>query len=271
MKSCPLFDTHAHYDHPLFGEEGSKILKQLFDEGIVDGVVIPPISFRSNFNRDLFPRKEFPSVFFAVGVHPLCIDEHALEAIYDSLELDRIIGMPGTAAIKTDLDFHKEKLILGPKTYQYMSFEYFIGRANRYRMPMVLHVRDALEDTINTLSEKTLDVEAEVHCFTYDFEAAKALMDVGVTRFGIGGMLTRPEMEHLRDCVKRLPLSAILLETDAPFVRPAGYGDGPNTSRTLMQTAELIAQLREIPVEEVIEAVQQNAKDFFRLEQIKKE
>lgn len=271
MKTYPLFDTHAHYDSRRFGKKGPEILKMLFEEGVVNGAVIPAISMESNHNRHLFPQEEFPNVYFAAGVHPLCADEHVAKYLRDCFSIDWMIAQPRTVAVKTGLDFHNADTKLRSRAYQFMTFEYCIERAFNCYLPMVLHVRDALKDVIDTLQEMPLRAEAEVHCFTYDFEAAKALMDVGVTRFGIGGMLTRPEMGHLRECVKQLPLSAILLESDAPFVKPEGYGDGPNTSLSLMQTAELIAQLKGIHVEEVVEAVQQNAKDFFKLEEIKKE
>ena len=72
MANIPLFDTHAHYDHPLYEGLGPEIVKQQKDAGILDGTVIPAISYESNFNREIFTPDKFPYVFFASGLHPKC-------------------------------------------------------------------------------------------------------------------------------------------------------------------------------------------------------
>ena len=104
-----------------------------------------------------------------------------------------------------------------------------------------------------------------MHCYTYDYMTAEKMMSVGITRFGIGGMITRDGMDYLRDCVQKLPLSSILIETDSPFVKPKGYQGRLNTSETLMNTVEIISELKGISVSNVIEAVQKNAYDFYRI------
>ena len=135
--------------------------------------------------------------------------------------------------------------------------------ANHYRLPLVFHVRNAAEEFLEVIRENPINVEAVVHCFNYDADTARAMMDAGITRFGIGGMLTRDEMEPLRECVKELPMSGILFETDAPFVRPKGYDGEINTSETLIGTARLAAELKRISVEEMVEAANKNAEEFY--------
>ncbi len=202
-------------------------------------------------------------MFFAAGLHP----RYAVnEAWWDGDKREafaRILAKPRTVAVKTGLDFSRAKLSQGQKDRQLRFFRYMIELANEHGLPLVLHVRDAAAETAAVLREKPLRVEAEVHCFTGGLEIARELEEAGVTRFGVGGMLTRDGMDPLRDCVAQLPLSALLLETDAPFVKPKGYEGAVNTSETLGITAELIARLKGLPPEEVIAAAQRNALEFF--------
>ncbi len=330
-----IFDTHAHYDHELFGGAGPELLKDMIARDVICGAVIPAITFESNFCRDQFPKEEFPSVYFAAGLHPKCVlNEPAwgsLKRLIDpgepagrpfsgepgesgsrdqkntagrsfpgdpgepvgrpfsgepgelgsrdqknipgaakrqqdrSARILDLIGDERTAALKTGLDFSKKKLTDAQKEHQKQFMKLFIGLANHYKLPLVLHVRDAAEECVEVLRENSPETEAVVHCFNYDMDTARTMMEAGVTRFGIGGMLTRDENGPLRECVRELPLPNILLETDAPFVRPKGYEGEINTSVTLAGTARLIADLKGIAVGKVIEAANRNAAEFYRL------
>ena len=263
MEQYSLFDTHAHYDHPLFKGNGPQILSELFRQGTVNGVVIPAISFETNLHRDLFPSDAFPYVFFAAGLHPKCATNEGWWPVAKQEAFAGFLEDPRTVAVKTGLDFCKKSLSEGQKAHQIRFFEYLIDQANEAKLPLVLHVRDAEDKMLELLRDKALQVEAEVHCYTKDLETAEALIAAGITRFGIGGMLTRDGMDELRTCVKALPLSAILIETDAPFVRPKGYTAAYNTSETMMETVQLIAELKGLSVGAVAEAVEQNAAEFF--------
>ena len=269
MENYSLFDTHAHYDHRLFQKEGQligpQILLDLFEREIINGVVIPAISYETNFHRDQFPADIFPHVYFAAGLHPKCATNESRWTGSKQEEFTHLLQDPRTAAVKTGLDFCKKNMSEGHKAHQCSFFEYMIDQANEAGLPLVLHVREAEDKMLEILQKKTLHVEAEVHCFTKGIKMAEALMDAGVTRFGIGGMLTRDGMDGLRECVKELPLPAILIETDAPFVRPKGYTEAYNTSETLMGTIRVIAELKGLPVRKVVDAVEQNASEFFAL------
>lgn len=264
MEKVSLFDTHAHYDHPLF-EDGPAIVRNLYGEGTIKGVVIPAITYDSNFHRASFPVEEFPYVYFAAGLHPKYATNEPWWGAERRAEFEAFLEDPRTVAVKTGMDLAKIKLTDAQKEHQARFFKYFIGLANERKLPLVLHIRDAAKEATEVLRENPLQVEAVAHCYCYDLETAHEMMKVGVTRFGIGGKLTDEDMGHLRECVKELPLSAILVETDAPFVKPLGYTEKLNTSVTLMGIVRLIAELRGLGVEEVVAAVEKNARDFYRV------
>lgn len=266
MNKYTLFDTHAHYDHPLFQGKGADIISSLMEKGIMSGVVIPAITYDSNFNRVMFPEDKFDQVFFAAGLHPkYATNEVWWNELKQREFLEVIVNDPRTVAIKTGLDFSNKKLTDEQKEHQIRFFKYFIEIANDRKLPLVLHIRDAVEETIEVIKDQGLQVEAVAHCFTYDSSVADRMSKVGVTRFGIGGMLTRDGMDSLRECVRKLPLSTILIETDAPFVKPKDFEGKVNDSSTLLETAGLIAELRESSLENVVRILQKNAAEFYRI------
>ena len=262
MKYC-LFDTHAHYDHPLFEGNGPEIARHLFEEGTVDGIVIPAITYESNFNRDKFPEERFPRVFFAAGLHPKCAVNEAWWSEEKRADFECILSNHRTVAVKTGLDFCKKKLTESQKEHQKRFFRLMIGYANEARLPLVLHIRDSAEEVIEVLKEEKLSVKAVAHCYTYDKTVADKMIEVGITHFGIGGMITRDDMEPLCKCVEELPIESILLETDAPFVKPVGYEGNLNTSGTLEMVVEKIATIKNLPIQETVTALQCNAYAFF--------
>ena len=140
-----------------------------------------------------------------------------------------------------------------------------IDLANRKGLPLILHVRNAAEEIIEIVNENPLNVNAVVHCFTYGTDIAQSMKSVGITKFGIGGMITRDNMDGLRKCVKEMPLSDILLESDAPFVKPKGFNEKINTSKTLIDVAANIAELKGLSVSEVVQATNHNTMSFLSL------
>ena len=258
-----LFDTHAHYDHPMFENRGPDLVKKMFDRGVVDGVVIPAITYESNYNRKMFPENIFPYVYFAAGIHPKCATNEAWWDDEKCQEFNMLVSDPRTVAIKTGLDFCKKKLTEAQKSHQIKFLEYMISVANNNRLPLVLHIREAKMEIIDVLRGNKLKVEAVAHCYTYDSETADLLMEVGITRFGIGGMLTRENMGHLRKFVKMIPMQSILLETDAPFVKPLNYEGNINASDSLIENARLISELKNISLDIIIKELQRNAYDFY--------
>lgn len=265
MGEYAMIDTHAHYDHPLFRGNGFDILAGLFEDNVIDGVVIPAITYESNFQRDKVCTKYRDKIYFAAGLHPKAATNEQWWDRTKQRKFLSVVDEKKTVAIKTGLDFSKKRLAESQKEHQAKFFEMLVGIANDMNLPLVFHIRDAAEEAIDLLKRNPLKVEAVCHFYTYDPQIAKKMLDVGITRFGIGGMITRDGMEPLRNCVKELPLSSILIETDAPFVSPKNYEGEVNTSRTLIGTAKILAELTESSLENIVHHVQRNAKGFYKL------
>lgn len=258
------FESHCHPDHPLI-EKPHNYVKDALDAGI-EYMLVAPITYESNFkSMEIFPKRRFPNVLFAKGLHPKYAfnislwNEKEIESFKELIESDdRIV------AIKSGIDLCKKNLQGHQVERQFAFLQLFHDLAYEYKKPLVLHIREAAEETLEYLEKNPLLVPAEVHCFTYDKETMHRFIRAGIGYFGIGGMLTRPENEDLVEAVKEMPLEMILLESDSPFVKVEGETNKVNTSdRALPVVAEKIAQLKGIPVEKVVEKTYLNACKFF--------
>ncbi len=265
MNNKPLlFDSHAHYDHPSFKSRGPEIIKELREKGL-DKVVIPAITFDSNCQvRKMFPKDEYPFVYFAAGIHPKVISRVGrfisfAESVRNYCDDER------TVAIKTGLDFSNDNLTGIQIAKQKEAMDILMEIADSYELPLVFHIRDAYDESINIFKQKDLRHGAVVHCFNASYDVYQAYMDVGITHIGIGGAVTYEQNAELRECVRKMPLEMIVLETDAPFQKPVGWLEGPNTSLSLYQIAEAIADIKGLSRDELIEETYKNASALYRL------
>lgn len=264
MCNYVLFETHAHYDHALFEGHGPKILRELLDDTI-DGCVIPAISYESNFNRTMFPFEQFSNVFFAAGLHPKISINEPFWNRDRKRKFEEIVDDYRTVAVKTGLDFSKLKLTRAQKEHQVRFFKYLIDIANKKQLPLILHLRNSVYEAIKVLYDNPIRVEAVVHCFVYDYKAAEMLINAGVTRFGINSMIEREEMDELRAAVKKISMERLLVETDAPFIKPDGFAGNFNTSKSLIRTVEKISEIKQISIEDTVRELQNNAREFYGL------
>lgn len=171
-------------------------------------------------------------------------------------------------AIKSGLDFCKKKVQEQQINRQYDFLKLFMKLAEENNKPLVLHIREAADEAIKFFGENPLTVPAEIHCFIYNKEIMQKFIELGISFFGIGGMVTRSENVELQEAVKLMPLEMILLESDAPFVKVEGESERINTTaRALPVVATKIAELKGISVEEVAEVTYMNACRFFGIKE----
>lgn len=254
-----IFDTHAHYDHKRFNSTRNVLLNQIFDCGITK-IINPAISYESNFSmREKL--KDYPFIKFAVGIHPnkVSLNDNNIQELQKEDTLRKLSLESRTVAIgETGLDYYyttdfKEKQIFW--------FRKHIDIAKNNSLPLILHIREATQDSINILREYSFEKTGVVHCFNEDYKIAKYYLDMGFL-LGIGGSITYPEMKNLRDVVKYIPLESILLETDAPFVKPLGW-NGKNNSLSLSLIIKTIAEVRGISREKIENQTFENATKLF--------
>lgn len=257
-----MIDTHCHLDL-LKKEDLEETLK---DEGLEYLITVG--YDRKTIKNAIRLSEEKDHVFCAIGFHPHEADKVREEDFEWLKEL--ATKHPKVKALgEMGLDFYKE---YSDRKRQEEVFRRQIAIARELGLPIVVHSRDAEEETIRILrEEKAYEVGGVMHCFTGSYEFMKACVDLGFY-ISYSGIITYPNAQALREVVKKTPTYRLLIETDAPFLAPQPVRGKPNKPPYIRHTAEILAQL--IPnssFEDVERMASENAKLLFNLINGKKE
>ena len=202
--------------------------------------------------------KDFNDVSVSCGVHPLHQDE---ACSYDEL-LEKASRHEVVAIGETGLDYFYSP---ESKDVQLQSFIDHIKVANETKKPLIIHTRDAREDTINLLkAHKAPHTKGVLHCFTESLEMAEAAMELDFY-ISISGIVTFNSAQELREVVKAIPLERLLIETDSPWLAPVPHRGKQNQPGYVVEVAEFIAELKGITVAEVARITTENFYTLFSL------
>lgn len=250
-----IFDTHAHYDDEQFDSDRSELLASLTGKGI-SGVISCGVNAESSkANIDL--SEKYPFIYAAVGYHGLNTED--LTDDYLDI-LKGLIKNEKTVAIgEIGLDYHYEK---ETRDIQLKIFREQIELANEYNLPVIVHDREAHEDTLNILKE--LKPRGVIHCFTGSVEMAKEIVKIGMY-IGLGGAVTFKNAVKPVEVAKVVPENRLLVETDCPYMTPVPYRGKRNDSSLIPYTAEKIAEVRGVTAQEILDLTAENAKTLFNI------
>ena len=252
-------DSHCHLDRlDKSPEELTEVLNFARNRG-VEHFLCVSVSVK-DFPAMLSAVNSYEDVSVSCGVHPL----HQEDACsYD--ELLKMADSRDVVAIgETGLDYFYSA---ETKAVQLTSFVDHIKVANKLNKPLIIHTRDAREDTIALLKEhKAPTTQGVLHCFTENWEMARAAMELGMY-ISISGIVTFKTAIELQEVVKKIPLDKLLIETDSPWLAPVPYRGKPNQPGFVREVGEFIAQLKGISVEELAKVTTHN---FYTLFGIKK-
>lgn len=252
-----IFDTHAHYDNKAFDEDRETLLNSLAENG-VESIINVGASLQSVKNT-LQLIRQYSFIYGSVGVHPSEAKE-LTDSWMDWLETaateEKVVAIG-----EIGLDYYWKEP--EPQLQKYW-FIRQLGLARKVNLPVIIHSRDAAKDTLDILkNEKAGEIGGVIHCFSYGVEMAREYLNLGFY-LGIGGVLTFQNGKKLKDVVRYMPLSRILLETDCPYLSPVPFRGKRNSSLYLPYVVEAISQIKNIPPEEVIAATNQNARKMIR-------
>lgn len=250
-----IFDSHAHYDDKVFDEDRDVLLKELPKKGVC-GVV--------NCSADIQESKESVSlaeqydyIFAAVGVHPSAaenLDDTYLEDLKKLSENRKVVAIG-----EIGLDYHYD---FSPRDVQIKIFEEQIKLALDLDLPVVVHDREAHKDTMDLL--KKYRPKGVVHCFSGSVEMAKEAIGLGMY-VGLGGAVTFKNAKNPIMVAKEIPLTSMLIETDAPYMTPVPFRGKRCDSSHIHYTAEKIAEVRGTAKEVILEYTHQNALNLFKI------
>ncbi len=253
-----LFDTHCHLDAPEFDCDLDQLLVLARKVGI-RGIVVPGTTRQSwrKIRQLVAVRK---GVHAALGLHPLFLTQHEPS---DLRALELAVNTPPIVAVgEIGLDFYVESL---DRQAQVKLFREQLRIAQAAKLPVILHVRKAHDEVLKHLRIMNFSQGGICHAFNGSMEQAKRYIDLGF-KLGFGGAFTCTRAAKLRRLVVELPLTEIVLETDAPDMRPATCRSQRNTPIHLFDVFRAMCELREESPKEIARQTTRNACDVYRLD-----
>lgn len=207
--------------------------------------------------------QRYSDVDCSVGVHPLDLKPSAAPALEWLLQE---LEYPGVVAIgETGLDYHYEP---EAAELQQQSFQIHLHAAKATGKPVIIHTRAARSDTLSMLRDAALTQAGVLHCFTEDWDMAKAALDLGYY-ISLSGIVTFRNAEALRDVARRVPHDRLLVETDSPYLAPIPHRGKPNLPQYVREVAEFVAELRGVTYEVLAEQTTDNFKRLFPLARVR--
>jgi len=251
-----LVDSHCHLDFPDFAAELDAVVSRARAAGI--GRMVTISTRLRRHDAVLAIAERFPEVFCSVGTHPHYAHE---ELDVTAADLAARTCHPKVVALgEAGLDYHYDN---SPRDAQEHGFRTHIAAARETGLPLVIHSREADDDTARILEEETGQgpFPAVLHCFTGGRDLARRAIALG-HYISFTGILTFRNSEALRAIAAQLPADRILLETDAPYLAPGRWRGKRNEPAYVVETAKVLAETRGVPLEEI---ARQTTDNFFRL------
>jgi len=253
-----LIDSHCHIDDARYDADREAMIQRARDAGVGHFVTIGCDLDTSCAAVAL--AQKYPFISATVGVHPHEV-KHIKDGWYDELSALAKSGRV-VAYGEIGLDYHYDH---SPREVQRARYREQVRLARELRLPIVIHTREAQDDTIAILKEeKGGEAGGVFHCFSGDAWLAKDALDLGFY-LSFSGVVTFQNATMLRDIVKTVPLDRILVETDAPYLTPAPHRGKRNEPAYVRHVAEKIAEIHGISVQEVEDATTQNTRRLFRI------
>lgn len=248
-----IFDTHAHYDEEAFDEDREILLSSLKGRGV--SLVIDCGCDAASSKKAIELSEKYDFIYAAVGIHP----HEAEEAGENDLdEIRRLLKHKKAVAIgEIGLDYHYD---FSPRELQKEYFEKQIVLAKELDMPIIVHDREAHEDTLELL--RKYKPQGVLHCFSGSVESAKEIISLGMY-IGLGGAVTFKNARKPLEVAEFVPLDRLLLETDAPYMTPVPFRGKRNDSSLIPYTAIKIAEVKGLDPQTVVNAANENGKRLF--------
>lgn len=253
-----IFDTHAHYDDEQFDEDREALLGSMYAGGV--GRIVNSASDVASWEDIRKLVEKYPFVYGAAGVHPDDVgelNEESFARLRDVLQEEKFVAVG-----EIGLDYYWDK------EGHDLQKEWFIRQLDLAReldMPVIVHSRDAAEDTFEIMKAHAGGLGGVIHCFSYSVELAREYVKRGFY-IGIGGVVTFKNAKKLKEVVVDTPLEALVLETDCPYLAPEPNRGKRNSSRNLTYVAEQIAALKGVSYEDVVNQTEINARRLYQMD-----
>lgn len=254
-----LTDAHCHLDFPVFDSDREALLQRARDKGVQRFIV--PGTTRTTWQRTLDLAASHSYIYPCLGLHPYFMDEHREE---DLELLDQLLAenTQVVAVGEIGIDFWNSP---SPKEKdrQWYFFDAQLQLAKKHQLPVVLHIRKAMDEVTKRLRQLQLPRGGLAHAFSGSQQQAEKLVELGF-KLGLGGALTYPRAQKLRRVATSFPISAFLLETDSPDMPLNGHQGQRNEPANIPQVLKVLAELRQETEEQLALSLETNLKQVFQ-------
>ena len=251
-----LFDTHAHLNDEAFDKDREELIEGLAEKGV--GFVMNAGCSLASSKECIALAEKYPFLYASVGSHPDSADEVCDEVLEQYLEMSR---HPKVKAIgEIGLDYYYENF---DREVQLRAFQMQMELARQAELPVIVHERDAHGDGMDMV-RKFPEIGGVFHCYSGSPEMAQQLVERG-WYIGFTGVLTFKNARKAVETAASIPLERIVLETDCPYMSPEPFRGRRNDPGRLIHMAEKLAEIRNLPVEEIIRITTENAKRLYRI------
>lgn len=253
-----FLDSHVHLDDARFAEDRDQAIRRALDAGVT--IMINVGADMNSTRESLKLAKGYPGIIYAAaGIHP----HDAKNATEDDYrELESYLAQPEVLAVgEIGLDYHYD---LSPRAVQRIVFERQLDLAVAKDKPVIIHMREATQDTLNLLQQYAGKLRGVMHCFSGSWETACAVLDLGL-HLGFDGPLTFANAAKLREVAVKAPSDRILIETDCPYLTPVPYRGKRNEPAFVREVAGTLAELKKVDLEEIALLTANNARGLFAI------
>jgi len=257
--SFRFIDTHCHFDFPPFVDDIENSLASAAQAGVEN--IIVPATESSRFARVLALAENHPPLYAALGLHPIVIEKHTDECLNQLADCLKQKPEKLVALGEIGLDLYREE----PQfEHQQYILDEQLKLAKRFDLPVILHSRRTHDKLAMHLKRHNLPRTGVVHGFAGSLQQAERFIQLGY-KIGVGGTITYPRASKTREVMVRLPLSALLLETDAPDMPLNGFQGQPNRPEQAARVFDSLCELRDEAPEQIAAALLHNTQALFAL------
>ena len=253
-----IFESHAHYDSSKFAEDREELLNSIQENEV--GTIINVGASWKSVTSVIELAEKYQFVYAALGLHPDEVgdlNEERFAFLKEQCRKEKVVAI---GEIGLDYYWDNESHDIQKKWFVRQ-----LELARELDLPVIIHSRDAAEDTLKIMKEHAQGLRGVIHCFSYSKELAEEYVKMGF-HIGIGGVVTFKNGKKLKEVAEVVPLERILLETDCPYLAPEPYRGKRNSSLYIPHIAQAIADIKGITYEEVVAQTEQNGKLLFGIQ-----
>jgi len=255
-----LIDSHAHIQGKEYAGEAEAVIERARAASVEKIIAVGGAGDMSSNTEAVALADSFPNIYATVGMHPhdaKDVGADELRALRELTSHAKVIAVG-----ETGLDYYYNH---SPHEVQRRVFTKFIHMARETGLPIVVHERDAAREVAELLrSEGGRELHGVIHCFTGNYEAASAYLDLGFY-ISFTGIITFKNAEPLRQVVRQVPLEKMFVETDSPFLTPVPHRGKRNEPAYVRLVAETVASVKNISLEDVARVTTENVQNLFKI------